>query len=185
VLVNRLANCPADFLAPPRVGEHGTVAVAAVVGDVVRRAGGELPEEWIARLDTGHADAAAVNWLRGCLVGCWLITDPALAGEVSAEEILHFFDADLARITDLVRADLLVHDSDRREELARSLLRSVDLVPGGESADAAADRLATLDSVNRLRVEGEARAAVQRAEEVREALARKAAEEAAAQASRE
>ncbi|OOK67654.1 hypothetical protein BZL30_7641 [Mycobacterium kansasii] len=58
-------------------------------------------------------------------------------------------------------------------------------MPAGETVEQAADRLSTLDSATRARVEAEARAAEARAKEVRAALARKRAEEAAARASRE
>ena len=57
--------------------------------------------------------------------------------------------------------------------------------PAGETPEQAADRLATLDSVTRARVETEARAAEERAREVRAALERQRAAEAAARASRE
>jgi uncharacterized metal-binding protein len=85
----------------------------------------------------------------------------------------------------LVRAELFVRDADRREELARLVFRCTGVVPAGETAEQAADRLSTLDSATRTRVEAEARAAEERAREVREALKRKRAEEAAARASRE
>jgi hypothetical protein len=65
------------------------------------------------------------------------------------------------------------------------LFRRADVVPAGETAEQAADRLSTLDSQTRNRVEAEARAAEVRASEVRAALKRKRAEEAAARASRE
>lgn len=186
-LVHRLAATPSDFLAPPRAGGRGTVSVAAVAGDVLRSAGATLPEAWIARLApprVGGDDEA--NWLRGCLVTCWLVTDPvSMAGHLGAERFLDFLDGDLRRVTGMVRADALVHDPDRREELARLWLRAIGLVPAGESPEAAADRLATVDSVNRSRVEGEARRAEERSRELREALARRRAQQAASRASRE
>jgi succinate dehydrogenase/fumarate reductase flavoprotein subunit len=184
-LVHRLADCPDDFLAAPLVGSRGLVAVAAVVGDSLADLGAELPEEWIATLAPAQTDAAGENWLRACLVTCWLVSDSAVRGQVSGEQLLQFLNGDLRRTAALVRAERLVGDPDRREELARLLMRAAGVVPAGETLEQALDRLATLDSVTRTRVESEARAAEERSREVRAALERQRAEEAAARASRE
>jgi hypothetical protein len=184
-LVHRLAACPDDFLAAPRVGAAGTVSVAAVAGDTLHGLGAQLPAEWIASLEPPAADDHTANWLRCALVACWLAAHPALAGTLGGEQLLAFLAGDLHRLAGLVPATQLVSDVDRREELVRLLVRAGGAVPAGESAAHAADRLATLDSATRLRVEAEARAAEERAREVREALERKRAAEAAARASRE
>lgn len=185
VLVHRLAACPDDFLAAPIVGDRGVVAVAAVVGDAVRALGDELPADWVASLGPPDADAPRQNWLRACLVAAWLVVDPALTGRVTGAQVLRFLAEDLDRTAALVRTDLLVRDPDRREEVARLLLRAAGLTPGGETEAQAADRLSTLDSVHRSHVEAEARAAEARAREVRAAMERQRAEEAAARATRE
>lgn len=184
-LVHRLAGCPEDFLAAPRVGRDGVVDVGAVLGDAVRGLGTELPDSWLATASPAATDPGTERWLRAVLVTCWLAADPALAGTVTAPGLLGLLSTDLRAVTDLVAPEDLVRDPDRREELARLLLRACEAVPDGETAEQAADRLATLDSVSRTRVEAEARAAEQRAREVREAMERRRAEEAAARASRE
>ena len=184
-LVHRLADCPDDFLAPPLTGQGGTVAVAAVVGDTFAGLGAALPEPWLASLAPAEANAGMQNWLRACLVACWLANDDAMRPVLTANVLLHFMADDLRQVADLVPADKLVADPDRREELARRLLRAAGVAPAGETREQAEDRLATLDSANRSRVEAEARAAEQRAREVRAALERRRAEAAAARASRE
>lgn len=184
-LVHRLAACPDDFLAEPVVGRAGVVSVAAVIGDVVRSGGTELPDDWSRSLTPPRADAATINWLRACLVSAWLAADAEIARWVTGPGLLGFLGGDLLRMAGFVAAPDLVRDADRREELARSLLRSIGVVPAGESAAQAEDRLATLDSASRTRVEAEARAAEERAREVRAALERQRAAEAAARASRE
>jgi hypothetical protein len=88
-------------------------------------------------------------------------------------------------MADFVPARDLVTDPDRREELARRCLRALGLLPGGETAAQAADRLGTLDSVERARVIAATRDAELRAAEVRKAMQAQAAAEAAAKASRE
>jgi len=184
-LVHRLAACPDDFLAPPAVGGAGVVSVAAVVGDALRARGVELTSDWVASLAPREADAQTANWLRACLVAAWLAADDAIGTRLSAGSLLRFLAEDLHHLAGLVRADLLVADPDRREELARLVLRAAELTPGGETEAQASDRLSTLDSVTRTRVEAEARRAEERAREVRAAMARRQAEEAVARASRE
>ena len=77
-------------------------------------------------------------------------------------------------------APQLVSDPDRREELARLCLRALGLLPAGETAAQAQDRLTTLSTAERQRVIREAREAERRAQKIREAMVKKAAEEAAA-----
>ncbi len=76
-------------------------------------------------------------------------------------------------------------DPDRREELSRLCLRALNLRPAGETAAQAQDRLTTLNTVERQHVIAAARAAEERARQIREAMAKQAAEEAADKWSRE
>jgi hypothetical protein len=83
------------------------------------------------------------------------------------------------------RADKYRDDPERREELARFALARLDLRPAGESVAQAQDRLTALSSAERKRVLLASRAAEARSREIREALARKAAQEAADKYTRE
>jgi len=85
----------------------------------------------------------------------------------------------------LAQAPSFVRDPDRREELVRLCLRDLGLRPAGETVAQAQDRLATLNTAERQRVLQAARQAEERARAIREAMAKQAAEEAAAQYSRE
>jgi hypothetical protein len=85
----------------------------------------------------------------------------------------------------VVSAELFVSDGDRREELARALLDALGLLPAGETAPQAADRLRALSSVGRARVIGATRAQQQRARELREKMASEQARQAAARYSSE
>ncbi len=85
----------------------------------------------------------------------------------------------LDELAELVKAPQLIADSDRREELSRLCLKALDLRPAGETAAQAQDRLTTLNTAERQRVVAAARAAEERARQIREAMAKKAAEEAA------
>ncbi|HNF58686.1 MAG TPA: hypothetical protein PLN89_03850, partial [Elusimicrobiota bacterium] len=70
-------------------------------------------------------------------------------------------------------------------ELARRLLKALDLRPEGETPAQAEDRLGALDSVELRRVMEASRQAQERAKSVLEAMRKKAAQEAAAQYGRE
>ena len=116
---------------------------------------------------------AVVAWL---MHDRWFLDRPQLAPAV--RELIHANK--LAHLSGLVRADSLIGDPDRREELVRICLHALGLRPQGESIAQAMDRLNTLDSIERKRVVEKTRAAEARAREIREAMARRAAQEAAA-----
>jgi hypothetical protein len=177
-LLHRLAECPADFLLEP--GEIDLVALACDHFRALGLAIPSLPERRIlARLpNEAQRLVAIVLWL---LRDAWFVARPQLA-----EATWQFFQSEsLPRLAKLVRPEAMVNDPDRREELVRLCLKGLSLVPEGESAAQAADRLNTLDSVERERVIRQTRHAEARAREVREAMARKRAQEAAARYSRE
>jgi hypothetical protein len=190
-LTRRLAECPADFLAEPRVGSAGTVHVAAVVGDVLSDVGGgPLTAEQARPFQTGPVAAQAAsrerNRLRLVLIACWLLHDPAFKGQGGlAPRALALLTTGLADLAALVSAQQFVADPERREELARWCLMALDLRPAGETLAQAQDRLATLNSIERQRVVKAARQAEARARQVREAMAREAAKEASMKAMRE
>ena len=187
LLTRRLAETPAEFLAPPRIGTGGTVHVAAVVNDVAARLGGRLPPAALAGLRSDSADDAPR--LAVAAVLAWLLADDwfmaAQPMRTVAEGLLDLFDttaADLARST---RAQQFVADPERREELARVALARLGFHPFGESATQAADRLTAISGMERRRLLLASRAAEARAEKIRAALARQAAEEAADKWTRE
>jgi hypothetical protein len=176
-LLHRLADCPAEFLLPP-----GEINLTALACDHVRALGLPVPSPAQHRFHKMSAAAqriaAVVLWL---LHDEWFIARPELGGAAWT-----FLQADgLARLAMLVPAEVAVRDPDRREELVRLCLQGLDLLPKGESAAQAADRLTTLDSVERERIIRQTRQAEARAKEIRAAMARKRAEEAAARYSPE
>ena len=189
LLTRRLAECPAEFLAEPRIGLHGQVRVAAVVADLARDLGGPLltPAQAEVFQPRGSDQATARrNWLALVLVGAWLLGDPWFrSGQPFGAGAVEFLTSRLTELANLNVAGKFVSDPDRREELARVCLSGLGLRPAGESAAQAADRLSTISSSERQRVLEAARQAEERARAVREAMQKKAAEEAAAQSSRE
>jgi hypothetical protein len=163
-LTRRLAECPAAFLAE---GTHAS----AVVFDLMIDLGGPM-----AKVAPPPAEARAL-----VLVAAWLLHDPWFLGARRyAAPALAWLQGGLDPLARLVPAEQFVHDAERREELARACLAALGLRPRGESEAQAADRLRTIDTVARERVVREMRTKEQRARELREAMRRKEAEEAAA-----
>jgi hypothetical protein len=185
-LLHRLSECPAEFLAEPRHKNRGVIEVAAIVGDHFRDMG--LAPADVMDLSQFQFDGkpAGANRLRLVAVATWLLNDASLKsrGELGPA-MATLLSQGLNSLASVVRAEAAVADPDRREELVRLCLQSLNLRPQGESQTQAADRLTALDSVERSRVVRQTREAEARAREVREMMARRAAEEAAAKASRE
>lgn len=137
--------------------------------------------------ETGPAiQANERDWLRCVLVACWLLNDAWFRQQKNnADAARKFLTDELRELSKSTQATKLVGDPDRREELARLCLKALDFRPKGESAEQAQDRLATLNTTERMRLLKAVREAEKRAKEIREAMAKKAAEEAAAKYNRE
>ncbi len=186
LLTRRLAETPADFLAAPRIGSTGSVAVAAVVGDLLDLLGSEPAAA--ERLAVFESDNARQDRNRLCLVLvlCWLLADEWFRGEhLDMAGVWQLLGPGASELAADNPADRFVTDPDRREELARLALARLGSRPDGETVAQAQDRLTRISSSERNRVMQAARAAEERARAVREALVRKAAQESADKYTRE
>lgn len=178
-LLRRLADCPSEFLLVPE-RPPANIQPIAVVCDVLRLLTPAEPPEthWAGLPAFQKTDAAqqAVAVLAAYLIADeWFLVRPELV-----PKIRKLFLADgLARLAKLVKPERLIRDADRREEFVRLCLKLLELRPKGETEYDAADRLNSLDSFERERVIRATAAAECRAREVREAMARKQAQEAA------
>jgi len=144
---------------------------------------------------------AAEGSARLALVAAWLLADGELQAigrglPDLADRALAWLERDAPELAQVASAAAFVQDEDRREELVRLCLSGLGLVPDGETPNQAEDRLTALSSVARVRAVAAAKEKLRlakeeaereeaRARQVREELARKAAEEAAAKGSRE
>lgn len=185
-LLHRLADCPAEFLAEPRFGNRGDVHVAAVVNDWMRSLGAPpLTSAQIKAFSPAEAKTHR-NWLMLVLVACWLLDDPWFRQQTDvAPAALDFLQHGLTDVAAHASAPHFTTDPDRREELARLCLKALNFHPRGETPAQAQDRLMTMSSVERQRVVAAARAAEERARQIREEMARRAAQEAADKMGRE
>lgn len=184
VLMRRIAEAGIDVLIEPRIGAQGVAPVDAVISDLFELLGLELP----AALDDFGVNKSVQDRrrLQITLLLTWLCADETLQAHAKNAalllQILQQVPAELAKYTTV---EQLVSDSDRREELARLTLARMQLLPLGESAAQAQDRLNVLSSAERERLVAASQAAEARARLLREAMARRAAEEAADKMGRE
>jgi hypothetical protein len=186
VLTHRLAECPPDCyetpLGPRTRNKSVALDVIAIVSDHFRDLGIELdaianPIELIGKLNARQQ--------RMVLIATWLLRDPWLMENSDAALVSALLTRGLTEMAEVVVPESTITDPDRREELARICLRELGMRPSGETEQQALDRLNTLDSAERVRVISKTRAAEARARKIREAMAKKAAEEAAARYSPE
>jgi hypothetical protein len=186
-LTHRLAECPAEFLVEPRTAATPDgIDVAAIVGDHFRATGGRTPQALELGRFRNPTSAAAVRHLRLISITMWLVHDDYfLSRPQLAEAIWSMLSSELADLAEVVRAEEVVRDPDRREELVRIVLKALGLRPRGESEQQATDRLNTLDSAERLKVVRQTRDAEARARRIRERMAAEAAKAAAARYSPE
>jgi len=182
-----LAEMPEAFSAEPLGFAKGEVSVAAVVADLVETYVGVLPDEtYLAAFRPANSGKIERNRHRWVLAACHLLWHPALRGRtVTSGQLNRLLIQDLAQLASVESADGLRTDEERREELIRRTLRALELTLPGESAQEAEDRLTQVDSVERRRLLREAAEKEKRAREVRDMMAQRAAEEAAAKVSRE
>ena len=182
-----MSEMPEPFREPPLGFPNGRVAVHAVVGDLVETWSGQPAESSLreAFKPTG-AGQLEQNRLRWVLAACHLLWHPALRTcDAETDRLKKLLVQDIASLAAVVPVDQLPVDEERREELIRRALGTLGLLLPGETEKEAADRLTQVDSVEHRRLLRAAADRERRTREVREMMARRAAEEAAAKVSRE
>ena len=184
-LTRRLLDTPPEFLEEPRIGSSGTVHVAALVQDLLYGLGHKLTTAMLSRFDSRNAGTDR-NRLQVVSLLCWLMSDEWFArAQASLAQLQQVLDGTAAELASSGTAARFQSDPDRREEMARVVLARLDHRPQSETLAQATDRLSSLSAVERKRLLEASRAAEKRAREIREALAKKAAEDSADKWSRE
>lgn len=184
-LTRRLAETPEEFLSEPRIGAGGRVHVAAVVGDLAQMLNVPLATAELSRF-AGQDARQDRNRLAIALLFCWILSDEWFRqAKCRRDALVNLLDSESAELAGQIAARKFVTDPDRREEMARVTLARLGFRPAGESLAQAQDRLTTLNSTERARVMRAARAAEERARQIREALKKKAAQESADKWTRE
>jgi hypothetical protein len=182
-----LNEMPPAFRGVPEGFPGGRTPVHAVVADLYDTLyGTPAADELLQAFRPANTGKGERNRLLWVMAACHLLWHPALRTRaLPAEGLRKLLVQNLAALAAVTPADRLLDDEERREELVRRALRALDLRLPGESVKEAQDRLAQVDSVERQRLLRAAAEKEKRAREVREMMARRAAEEAAAKVSRE
>jgi hypothetical protein len=185
VLLRRLSETPQEFLEEPAIGTSGRIVVSALVNDLVGKFGAVADAKTLKPFMTDRRRSDR-NRLALVMISVWVLHDDSFSRDNMVDidflEVLEDLPRELAKTA---VAHSFVDDPDRREELVRSLLARLNLRPQGETKKQSNDRLTAISSIERDRLLSASRLAEKRAREVREALARKAAEESADKWSRE
>lgn len=190
-LLQRLQNCPSEFLMPPILENspsdyNGIIHTDAIVNDLLFALGHEADGIEIQKSFRYTYTAANKNYLQLVLITSHLLFDSYFCfAERFGKKVKAILIEKIIDLAAIVEATQFVFDSERREELVRFCLMNLDLKPSGETETHANDRLISINSIERKRVIEESKAAQKRAQELREALARKEAEEAASKWNRE
>jgi hypothetical protein len=183
-LTRRLAETPPDFLEEPRIKKSGKVHVDAVVHDLLLLQGAAVAPTQLAAFSSG--DTADRNRLTMTLILCHLLSNEwFLNQKIDASALLALLNEGATELAGQMQAGKAITDPDRREEVVRFSLSRLGYRPAGETEAQAEDRLASLNSAERARVMAASRKAEARARAIREALAKKAAEESADKWTRE
>jgi len=187
-LLQRIAATPPDFMAEPRIAGRGEVEVLAVVRDLLDAHDHAVDMSALQFL-IGRDAKRNRNHLSIVLLLSWLLADETLRlgqlGQQTVQAVLGLLQNDAAELAAYTNAHSLFSDAERREELARLTLSRLGLRPAGESEVQAQDRFTSISSLERGRLLHAAQQAEARARAIREALAKKAADEAADKWTRE
>lgn len=184
-LLRRLAETPPDFLDEPRMGDRGRVHVAALVNDLLLLHGARASRTQLAAFEARDSRATR-NRHALVMIAVWLLADDWFVCQgIEQSRLLTLLTGELGDLAEAMPAHKFSHDPERREEMARLVLARLGYRPEGETQEQAQDRLAHVNSGERKRLLAASREAERRARAIREALAKKAAEESADKWTRE
>ncbi len=183
-LTRWLADIPGDFLG--YLPEQGDFDISALVSDLLLTSGQPALNKQEAAQYHRVNYPKNRNCLQILLYICHILNHPFFHDSTRGNKIraclAHKWWSDLSALKE---HSVFIQDSLRREELVRVVLHLMEVQPAGESREHAQDRLKTLDSLEEKKIEEQSQAARKRVQEIREAMARQAAEEAASKMSRE
>lgn len=174
-LIHHIKRCPVDFLGEPVRGGKGDVYTEALVNDSWRRLSGNPVAPRRVEISAQERTVSELKLMQIC---CWALSHPFFA-QVKLQWFESFFTEGLREIAPLVKSEEWVNDEERAEELARMLMHACNAVPAGETTAEAQDRFEAVNTLRRLKVIEESRAAIERAREIRRKMAEKKAREAA------
>jgi len=197
-LIDRLIAIPGDFFIKDvkSSGSKVQIHVPAIVNDLLLDTIGiTLSDDEISKHfqenssnKTGSKSVKNINYPALVAILCYIYKDKFFENNKTLDESIKKFllSQGLSELSKAVdSADEFITDPERREEICRKALDAAGYYPEGENEKNSADRLLTLDSVERKKILIKTNEARKRAKELQEAMLRKEAEEAASKMSRE
>jgi len=175
-LLDRLMDCPKEFYSSDRLYRSNT-EIQALYSDLYFFLTEKYPDEKMLKLIPSDRDENLARCASLCIY--ILFYEWFRNKNESAELFAMFLDSVLPAYSKAADADEFAGNPERREELVRLLLFHLGYFPKGETEKYSQNRLAALDSVERDKVISESRQVLKKVQALREAMARKAAEEAA------
>jgi hypothetical protein len=177
-LHHRMTAAPKELFAPNDY-QH----LPALVHDLLYRHQTQFSAEVLAPF---RDNPVKCPWYATCYLLLYLYSDNSFTSfKLAPEKLLKALQEKANELYSSGKNAIYVEDVDRREEFIRVALAAVNLRPQGETQIQAEDRLMTVSSFERKRVMEAAKIAEERAAQIREALAKQAALEAANKMSRE
>ncbi|WP_197482844.1 hypothetical protein, partial [Oleiphilus sp. HI0128] len=126
------------------------------------------------------------DWYRATMLIAYFLMDNSFKGfRFELALLLDAFENTAKELAQAGTNKVYINDVDRREEFIRVVLSSINLRPKGETNNQAEDRLQAVSSLERMKVLKAAKVAEQRAHDLRVALAKQKAKEAADKMTRE
>ncbi|PKL16704.1 MAG: hypothetical protein CVV49_14760 [Spirochaetae bacterium HGW-Spirochaetae-5] len=192
-LIDHLILIPGEFTGRSEKTADVNVKIntPAIINDLLLDLGGApLCDEEITKNFHSKKEnkAETDNYLKLISILCYIYEHRFFIEKKSGSEKIKSFLLS-QRLIDLSRAvkssDEFITDPERREEICRAALDAAGYFPEGENEKNARDRLSTLDSVERKIILTRTAEAQKKANELKEAMMRKEAEEAASKMSRE
>lgn len=192
-LIDYLILIPGEFTGKVEKSSDAAIRISipAIVNDLLLDLGGEpLEDDKIpANFHYAKENKAEINnYLNLISIFCYIYEYKFFIEKNSGSEKIKSFllSPRLIELSKAVKSsDEFISDPEKREEICRSALDVMDYYPEGENEKNAHDRLSTLDSVERKIILTKTAEAQKRAKEIKEAMMRKEAEEAASKMSRE
>jgi len=175
-MIHHIKLCPPDFLRAPRIKNIGEIHTEALVNDTWRKLAKQPTAAAMIRLKTDRRPAAELLLIQ---ITCYAVSHPFFSELASPAWFIELVNSGLAEVAPLVKAEQWLNDEERAEELARIIMHACRQIPDGETATSAADRFDSVNTVRRLKVIEESKAAIERTRELRRQMAEAKAREAA------
>lgn len=179
-LFYHLKSCPEYFFQCPPLNRGVVPHTEVLLKDMYRKVHGDFSAQDAVLPTLVNLWQYDENQLISMQVGCWLFHHSFFSGKPSwVIGIDDFLNDDLQALSPYVQAREWVEDEDRAEEFIRLILNRCGVIPAGETALEASDRLEALDTLKRQAVLRGSQASYDRIREIRRKMAEQKAREAA------